>query len=245
MSTVVHMLLLIIMGLLTIAPSNQGSREIELDVLGEGLGDELLDASVEIGEPTLEPAQKAPRPTSMCPISPSRCCRRQPQWPPAAPWPSAICPRRRSVMRSQGAMRAARAFCWASTVETRTPKKPCCGLAWLKRNQRPDGSWSLLGPYEDGAISENTVAATAMASWPFRGRATRINRVIIKPWCKKGWNYLLRMQDSQGSFANKGVPPMQHFYAHGQATIAVCEAYGMTRDPRLLPAAERAVGTCE
>jgi hypothetical protein len=52
------------------------------------------------------------------------------------------------------------------------------------------------------------------------------------------------MQDAQGSFANKTVPAMQHFYSHGQATIAVCEIYGMTRDPRLLPAAERAVRYC-
>ena len=33
----------------------------------------------------------------------------------------------------------------------------------LLRNQKRDGSWSLTGPYSDGAVKENAVAATAMA----------------------------------------------------------------------------------
>ena len=37
------------------------------------------------------------------------------------------------------------------------------GLEWLARQQRPDGSWSLSGPYADGSTFENVEAATAMA----------------------------------------------------------------------------------
>ena len=117
-------------------------------------------------------------------------------------------------------------------------------LAWLKRNQRPDGSWSLLGPYEDGAISENTVAATAMALLAFQGAGHTHQQGDHQALVQKGLELSVADAGLSGSFANKGVPPMQHFYAHGQATIAVCEAYGMTRDPRLLPAAERAVRYC-
>jgi hypothetical protein len=52
------------------------------------------------------------------------------------------------------------------------------------------------------------------------------------------------MQDSQGLFTNNVVPAFQLFYSHGQATIAVCEAYGMTQDPRFRPPAERAIQYC-
>ena len=36
------------------------------------------------------------------------------------------------------------------------------GLEWLVKNQRADGLWSLTGPYSEGAMAENTAAATAM-----------------------------------------------------------------------------------
>ena len=44
------------------------------------------------------------------------------------------------------------------------------GLAWLAKQQRADGTWSLTGPYSDGSrTGENSVAATAMALLAFQG----------------------------------------------------------------------------
>ena len=245
-SMVVHMLILIVMGLLTIAPSNQGSREIELDVIGEGLGDELLDAGVEIGEPTLEPAPEMP---AIAHID-----------LPDIPEPLLTPP---TALTTTGALAVgdmpAPKIGYALSGRDKGRKGVLLGkyggnkdteeavlraLAWLKRNQRADGSWSLVGPYQDGAIMENTVAATAMALLAFQGAGHTHQQGDHQAVVQKAWNYLLRMQDSQGFFGNKNVPGQQHFYTHGQATIAICEAYGMTRDPRLRPAAERAVRYC-
>src|SRR5262249_47824529 len=53
----------------------------------------------------------------------------------------------------------------------------------------------------------------------------------------KGLRYLLRKQDKQTGDFGGGM------YAHGLATIAVCEAYAMTKDKALLQeAAQKAVG---
>ncbi len=41
------------------------------------------------------------------------------------------------------------------------------GLKWLAKQQRSNGSWSLVGPYLDGATQEDATAATSMALLAF------------------------------------------------------------------------------
>ena len=119
-------------------------------------------------------------------------------------------------------------------------------LRWLARNQRKNGSWSLQGPYKNGAPSENREAATAMALLAFQGagfthlggRTSPFRDVVAK-----GWEWLLQQQDTDGSFFRSG--SYNHlFYTHAQCTIAVCEMYGMTRDEKFKEPAERAVAYC-
>jgi len=43
------------------------------------------------------------------------------------------------------------------------------GLLWLKKQQKADGSWSLMGPYDGQAGVENVCSATAMALLAFQG----------------------------------------------------------------------------
>lgn len=121
------------------------------------------------------------------------------------------------------------------------------GLKWLARNQQKDGSWSLIGPYEDGARSENREAATAMALLAFQGDGNTAEYGEYKEVVKRGWYYLLKQQDADGCFFREG--NFGHrFYTHGQATIAICELYAMTKDPALLSAykepAEKAIDYC-
>ena len=50
------------------------------------------------------------------------------------------------------------------------------GLEWLERQQRPDGLWSLIGPYPDGATEENVAAASAMVLMAFQGQGPHLDR---------------------------------------------------------------------
>ena len=115
------------------------------------------------------------------------------------------------------------------------------GLNWLAKNQNKDGSWSLVGPYRDGAMAENPPAATAMALLAFQGAGNTHKTGKFQKNVLLGWRWLLGQQDSDGCFFHEG-PFNQRFYTQGQCTIAACELYGMSKDPEYKLAAERAVG---
>jgi hypothetical protein len=124
------------------------------------------------------------------------------------------------------------------------------GLAWLAKQQRPDGSWSLIGPYPDGSqYNENTVAATAMAMLAFQGAGhTHKGQGSYRSNLRKGVYYLLENQKGNGDFYTAEVAARfgndAHLYSHGQATIAICELYAMTGDEELKEPAQRAINFC-
>jgi hypothetical protein len=115
------------------------------------------------------------------------------------------------------------------------------GLAWLAKQQRQDGSWSLSGPYSDGTRSENSSAATAMALLAFQGHGDTHRTGNYKKTVADGWKALLKMQQKDGRFAGQMSEPIQMLYAHGQCTIAICELYGMTSDSAFRAPAVRAI----
>jgi hypothetical protein len=117
------------------------------------------------------------------------------------------------------------------------------GLAWLAKNQGKDGSWSLEGPYSDGGNAENESAATAMALLAFQGAGNTHQEGKFQQNVVRGWNWLLPQQDPDGCFFRRG-EYNHRFYTHSQATIAVCELLGMTKDPKYKQPAEQAVRYC-
>ena len=117
------------------------------------------------------------------------------------------------------------------------------GLEWLKRHQQRDGMWSLLGNYADGAPTENRVAATAMALLAFQGHGSTHQYGPYKDVVARAWNALIKKQDAEGNFFLTG-GHHHRLYTHAQATIALCELYGMTKDATLKDAAERALAYC-
>jgi RNA polymerase sigma factor (sigma-70 family) len=106
------------------------------------------------------------------------------------------------------------------------------GLQWLVRQQAADGCWSL-----DGS-PQNDVAATAFALLPLLGAGhTHKTTDGFHPYARsvdRGLRFLLRVQQPNGSFGRE-------MYSHALATRALCEAYGLTADPVLRPAAQKAL----
>ena len=118
------------------------------------------------------------------------------------------------------------------------------GLKWLARNQRSDGSWSLVGPYNDGGVTENKPAATAMALLAFMGAGNTHKSGAYQDNVLKGIGVIKRFQDKNGFFADQSAGN-QRTYAQAQCTIAICELYGMTGDSDLRDIAQKAVRYAE
>jgi hypothetical protein len=111
------------------------------------------------------------------------------------------------------------------------------GLAWLARHQAADGSWrfDLSHCRCDGSCSQpgtigSTTASTGIALLPFLGAG---NTQVAGPYHEtvaRGLYYLLgRMRPTaRGGDLCEGT-----MYGQGVATLALAEAYGMTRDDLL------------
>jgi hypothetical protein len=117
------------------------------------------------------------------------------------------------------------------------------GLLWLKKNQQKDGQWSLSGPYTNGSGVENRSAATAMALLAFQGAGHTHRSGEHKDVVKRAWDSMLRIQDADGNFFKTG--SFHHrLYTQAQATIAICELYGMTKDAKYKAPAQKALDYC-
>jgi hypothetical protein len=128
---------------------------------------------------------------------------------------------------------------------TRSEAAVASGLKWLILHQEPDGHWSLDG-FARGRCNcgspgpSNNVAGTAFALLPLLGAGNTHQPTAAGSESRysknveRGLKYLLLQQNREGAFNGD-------MYAHGLATIAVCEAYGMTSDPQLKVPAQRAL----
>tara|TARA_R110002049_G_scaffold72490_8_gene187601 strand:- start:8220 stop:9830 length:1611 start_codon:yes stop_codon:yes gene_type:complete len=136
-----------------------------------------------------------------------------------------------------GAMKKALLAIYGGTQETQDAV--AMGLMWLKRNQLKDGSWSMRGPYDSGSFSENKTAATAMALLAFMGDGNSHLSGEYRLEVERGMKYLLKQQSRRGAFDNVG-RHHEKAYAQAQGTIAICELYAMTKDSWLRPRAQLA-----
>ncbi len=115
------------------------------------------------------------------------------------------------------------------------------GLKWLAKQQKSNGSWSLVGPYSDGGTSENATAATALALNAFLGAGSTHVEGQYKDNVKLGLSFLVRKQSEDGYFPDPREPSRQQMYAQAIASITITEAYGMSGDSALHRAAQRAM----
>ena len=123
------------------------------------------------------------------------------------------------------------------------------GLAFLARHQREDGSWTLHGIVESESIDSSRVlssdtAATGLAILAFQGAGYNHREFKYASQLQAAINWL---QDQQQTNGDLYVPSDQQsnnscrFYSHGIASLALAEAYGMTQDEELRPAAQLAL----
>lgn len=126
------------------------------------------------------------------------------------------------------------------------------GLDFLARHQSADGHWSLhdfgagLPGYESAgrAQMQSDTAGTGLALLAFLGAGYTHTDGKYRVVVGKALDWLLGHQKVDGDLfvrmderSNLNV----WLYSHGIAAIALCEAYGMTRDPALRDPAQRAL----
>lgn len=242
-SLVVHMVLIIIMALIWFVPKSDDVIELVMESV----------YAEKLGEQTLEDQLQSPAEMNLD-IEPALAFDKRPVDDPLSAPPifdiqlldanSAVSDVPTVVVgsplsgREEGGKKALLAA-YGGTATTEAAVRE--GLLWLKRNQQKDGSWSLLGPYSDGApYNDNKVAATAMALLAFQGAGHTHRTGEFKDVVAKGWSALLKMQNADGFFeCDTGYN--QRLYAQAQATIAVCEIFGMTQDKEFKDPARSAV----
>ncbi len=125
------------------------------------------------------------------------------------------------------------------------------GLKWLANHQLPDGSWNFnhqVGPGDrsspnPGQFDDCPIAATSMCLMAFLGNGQTHREGDYKELVGKGLNYLVknqrRVNETCGSLLDSD--GRSSMYAHGLATIVLCEAYGMTKDTGLHDPAQAAI----
>ncbi len=102
------------------------------------------------------------------------------------------------------------------------------GLAWLARNQGPEGNWTSN---DLGLVSTAMLAFLADGQLPGRGRyGENVQRAM---------DYVLRHAKPSGLLNISD--PGRAMYNHGLSTFVLGQAYGMTGDPRLGPSLDRAL----
>lgn len=118
------------------------------------------------------------------------------------------------------------------------------GLEWLARHQNSNGSWSLdafslAGDCNGrcrGAGRNSDMAGTALALLPFLGAGQTQLKGQYQEVVGRGLRFLMEHQAADGDLRYPGQGQM---YAHGLATIALCEAYALTKNARLKDHAQR------
>jgi hypothetical protein len=120
------------------------------------------------------------------------------------------------------------------------------GLDWLAAHQSANGSWSLNNFHAnckhprcaDPGTYASDPAGTGVALLPFLAAGHTPGSGKHKQVVARALRWLVTQQRPDGTWPAGDDRPM---YGHALASIALCEAYGMTRDPKLRGPAQKAV----
>ena len=119
------------------------------------------------------------------------------------------------------------------------------GLAWLAAHQRENGAWwfnfhdsECRGRCRHPGSVGSSTAATGLALLCFLGRGETPLEGKYQDVVQRGLYYLQNRMvfTKYGGDLQEGT-----MYGHAIATLALCEAYGMTQDAALRPLAQKAI----
>jgi len=133
-----------------------------------------------------------------------------------------------------GRSRAARAAAVGGEAGTseEAEKAVAAGLQWLAKAQEDDGRWSCE---KWGGRAGMDTGISGLALLAILGAGHTHTSGPFQPTVRKGLGWLEEQLEPKGRFK------MKTFYEQGIATMALCEAYGLTRDPRVGKAARSAL----
>ena len=136
---------------------------------------------------------------------------------------------------------------------TDTEKAVSLALKWLSLHQDPQsGAWTLAhnlvckGQCDHAGERRGSLnAATGLALMCYLGAGQTHLEGEYKETVFKGLSFLIsnmKFQKGGGQwYVGSGFKGFDDMYAHGIASIAMCEAYGMTKDPALRDAAQAGI----
>ena len=129
-------------------------------------------------------------------------------------------------------------------------KAVALGIEWLARHQRADGAWTLdchdqcsdpPCPIDTRMPTFSDTAATGLGLLPMLGAGyihTKPSRYSGN--VQRGLEYLVLHQSPEGELYLGGNRNFR-FYSHAIAAMALCEAYGISKDPKLQLPAQRGI----
>ncbi|AMV34529.1 Prenyltransferase and squalene oxidase repeat protein [Pirellula sp. SH-Sr6A] len=117
------------------------------------------------------------------------------------------------------------------------------GLEFLAEHQRTDGSWHLED-FDQPVRMRSTTAATALSLLAFQGAGYTHRQFKYERVCKGAIDSLLAGQQPNGDLYRREDEVSDAnawLYSHAMASLALCEAYGMTQDESIRSGAQAAI----
>jgi len=112
-------------------------------------------------------------------------------------------------------------------------------IKWLATNQETNGNWSIE---KHGGRAGHDVGATGFALLTFFGRGERHDRECrYQGTVSNGVKWLVGRQNRLTGDLRGEKPPSQGMYDHSIASLALAEAYGLTKDENLYEPAQSAI----
>ncbi|MCI0704184.1 MAG: terpene cyclase/mutase family protein [Planctomycetia bacterium] len=110
------------------------------------------------------------------------------------------------------------------------------GLAWLTQMQKKEGNWVY-----DIGVTNDKAAATGMATLAFLGAGQSHKAGRYKQTVQAALDWLVKNVDMKNGPDRGKFNTISNMYSQGIATLALCEAYGMTQDSSLKDPAQTTV----